>query len=155
MKSSRAFIQSNGCKEIELILKIWRRYIWRHVSFKRTNIKRIAWVVLSAVDLCCILYTRNFLCERNVVLHAVNLCCILYTRKFLCERNVVLHPWYFRKRKYRRNFERVHPYNFTIYRVTPLHKVVNCTVALRDHWIMMIMIMWQIPYAYESFAGVW
>ena len=34
MKSSMTFIQSNGCTEIDLILKqIWRRFIWRQVSF--------------------------------------------------------------------------------------------------------------------------
>ena len=35
MKSSMTFIQSNGWTEIDLILKqIWRRFIWRQVSFK-------------------------------------------------------------------------------------------------------------------------
>ena len=35
MKSSMTCIQSNGCTEIDLILKqIWRRFIWRQVSFK-------------------------------------------------------------------------------------------------------------------------
>ena len=33
MNSSMTFIQSNGCKEIDLIFKLWWRYIWRHVSF--------------------------------------------------------------------------------------------------------------------------
>ena len=34
MKSSMTFIQSNGCTEIDLILKqIWWRFIWRQVSF--------------------------------------------------------------------------------------------------------------------------
>ena len=35
LKSSMTFIQTNGCTEIDLILKqIWRRFIWRQVSFK-------------------------------------------------------------------------------------------------------------------------
>ena len=39
MKSSITFIQSNGWTEIDLILKqIWRRFIWRQVSFKVKNI---------------------------------------------------------------------------------------------------------------------
>ena len=40
MKSSMTFIQTNGCTEIDLILKqTWRRFIWRQVSFKLKSLR--------------------------------------------------------------------------------------------------------------------
>ena len=47
MKSSMTFIQSNGWTEIDLIFKQkWRRFIWRHVSFKQSVLIHIRTVIL-------------------------------------------------------------------------------------------------------------
>ena len=37
MKPSMTFMQSNGCAEIDSILKVWPPFIWRQVSFKKDH----------------------------------------------------------------------------------------------------------------------
>ena len=51
-KSSMTFIKINGC-----VLKIWRRYIWRHVSFKaHCRLYLSLWTFVREANTFCIFY---------------------------------------------------------------------------------------------------